>query len=391
MPNPEFAVLTIGDRDDPLSRALIDDLTTRTAGLGSASERIDFLPQGAQGGIHDDSRAAAVVFCRGETTPEEDQAITWCRERRVPILPVVEDLTRFTALAPASLSAYNGFPLADGLDVGELTGLVLETLGLQRSKRKVFISYARKDSAEVAHQLHEAFTARWYRVFQDTVSIRPGAVFQEELMQELSDSDVMVLLNSPSVATRPYVQAEIAFADQAGVGGVEVVWPGVRRLREAAFFMPVDLANAGMTPGGSGAAVDRLTDDGVRTILRTAANIRTEVQAYREHKILRHIDAHVTRRRWRAVLHPGRFITLHHTDGRQLLFDLALGLPTSQDMQRASTTPRHPLPSDATPRMLYEPLGITNQQADHLAFLRERLGLDLLDYRRADEWCARLP
>src|SRR5262249_25690709 len=87
----------------------------------------------------------------------------------------------------------------------------------------------------------KAFMERWYSVFLDTISIRPGAVFQEDLMQELADSDVVVLLNSPTIKDRPYVQKEIAFADQAGVGGVQVVWPDEKPLREGAYFSPVRL------------------------------------------------------------------------------------------------------------------------------------------------------
>src|SRR5262249_39955669 len=157
-------------------------------------------------------------------------------------------------------------------------GLLLETLGLQRSKRKIFISYARQDSAEIAQQLHDAFIARWYRVFLDTVAIRPGATFQEELLQELSDSDVMVLLNSPSVPNRPYVQEEIRFADQANVGGLEVVWPRVRRRRDTGFFMPLDLgaAESEWTTAGATPGTLRLSTKGITQIVRNVANLRTE-------------------------------------------------------------------------------------------------------------------
>ena len=65
------------------------------------------MRQGGESGLSDAPRMAAVVFCRGETTPDEDQAVRWCQERRLPIFPVVEDLTRFGQLAPASLGVYN--------------------------------------------------------------------------------------------------------------------------------------------------------------------------------------------------------------------------------------------------------------------------------------------
>src|SRR5262249_24796727 len=149
-----------------------------------------------------------------------------------------------------------------------------------RSKRKIFISYARRDAAEVARQLRDAFTARWYSVFLDTVSIRPGAVFQEQLMQELADSDVVVLLNSPSVKDRRYVQDEIAFAYRAGIGGVQVVWPSVQQLERRplrdAHLSPVRLAEWNAEIKGN--TVKRLTPAGIVRIVRRVAIMRTRVQ-----------------------------------------------------------------------------------------------------------------
>ena len=195
----DFAAIIIGDRRDrrwrPLRKALLD----RTRALGQAGERFHVLTHGQLNALGRDTRAVAAVLCRPRMSRQERDAIDECLTRNIPIFPVVRDLTKFSSVAPASVFALNGYELTDPRDVGELCRPATRGFGAARGKRKIFISYARMDSSEIALQLRAAFTARWYTVFLDTVSIRPGAEFQDELMQELADSDVVVLLNSPSI------------------------------------------------------------------------------------------------------------------------------------------------------------------------------------------------
>jgi hypothetical protein len=310
----------------------------------------------------------------------EMDAIDTCLGRNIPIFPVVIDLTTFNNVAPKAIAGFNGYELVDVEETGELAGLVLECLALQRGKRKIFISYAQRDASNVAQQLREAFTARWYSVFLDTVSIRPGAQFQEELLQELADSDVVVLLNSPSIKNRPYVQKEIAFADQAGVGGVQVTWPGVAPLREGAFFMPVQLDE--QWAGIEGDRVTMLTPAGITKILHTVADLPTALQQQREAQLVRPVEVYAQKKNWQAVCYLGRFIELRSGSDR-IRLDLALGVPTSRDLERAF---RSGDASRGRGRLVYDPLGITNSQADHLDFLGSRLGLQFLDPKTALQW-----
>jgi hypothetical protein len=94
---------------------------------------------------------------------------------------------------------------------------------------------------------------------------------------------------------------------------------------------------------------------------------------------------------WTLVLHQGRFIALQDANKRRVCLELALGLPTSHDLHSACVANRKPPPSTQTIRVLYDPFGITNEQATHLGFLRTRLNLELLDYRNAKQWAAQLP
>jgi hypothetical protein len=377
-----FVAAIIGHHSDSRRGRLVKELRERTRTLRESSERLEFVDQNHLNSLPLNARVVTVVLCRRGMPRRgvEVDAISEARRRGLVIIPVVNDLRRFTAIAPAAVHEFNGFELSDLADIGELGGLLLESLGLQRAKRKIFISYARMDSSAVAQQLREAFMARWYSVFLDTISIRPGAVFQEELLQELADSDAVVLLNSPNVKSRPYVQQEIAFADQAGVSGVQVIWPDVARMREGCFFMPLSLDEK--TAIIKRGAVAALTPLGIKYVLRRVADMRTAMQRHRERELLRPVAAYAQAKGWKAVHYLGRHIDLNH-GATHIRLDLALGVPTSLDLERAFRAGRMGTPSG---RLLYDPLGITNRQADHLNFLGSRLNLQYLDPRTALQW-----
>jgi hypothetical protein len=377
-----FVAAIIGDHGDKRREGLVEELRERTRSLRESGERLEIVDQNRLKSLPLDVRVVVAVLCRRGMPKRgaEVDAIAEARRRGLPIIPVVADLRKFTAIAPVAVHEFNGFELSDLADIGELGGLVLESLGLQRSKRKIFISYARMDSSIVAQQLREGFTARWYSVFLDTISIRPGAVFQEELLQELADSDAIVLLNSPNVKNRPYVQQEIAFADQAGVSGVQVIWPDVARMREGCFFMPLPLDEK--TAIKKGGAVTALTPLGVKRVLRKVADMRTAMQRHREKDLLRPVAAYAQTKGWKAIHYLGRRIELS-LGATRIRLDLALGVPTSLDLERAFQAASMGNPSG---RLLYDPLGITNRQADHLHFLGSRLNLQYLDSKTALRW-----
>jgi hypothetical protein len=385
MPQEHFAAIIIGTTSDPRRAPTEQALNDRTASLSDSNEQLQVVDQNGLGGVPEEARAIAIVLCRAAPGYDhaELEAIEECKRRKIPIIPVVESLTKFVEIAPKGVGEFNGFQLVDNLDAGELAGLMLEAIGLQRAKRKVFISYARMDSSYVAEQLRQAFMARWYSVFLDTISIRPGAFFQDELMQELADSDAVIFLNSPNARERPYVKDEIAFADKAGVSGVQVVWPTVGALREGTFFLPIKLDNRlAKISGKEGDTVEALEPAGIEEILRKVADQRTEMQRIRERELLQPIAAYAKTKSWNAVPYLGRHIELNNgTDTIHL--DIALGVPTSFDLERAFVSRRE---EGEAGKLVYDPLGTTNRQARHLDFLRSQLKLEYLDPRKTLSW-----
>jgi hypothetical protein len=387
-----FFSLLIGDANAKYRTELVSELERRTGALADCGDALAICNQEGLPTPVPAEGAVAVVFCRKPMDAAEIEAINACVARGTPIIPVVEDLARFTTVTPDEVSRFNGFQLSDTRDVPELAGLVLELIGLQRAKRKIFISYARADASAIAGQLRLAFMERWYLVFLDSVSIRPGVLFQNNLREELADSDVVVFLDSPNARGRRYVDEELAFAGNAGLGGLQVVWPGLERSREGSLFTMLKLAPNDLETDGLG--VTRLSSAAVRESLRKVAEERTVVQEKREQLVFKSIMAYANREGWDAVSFLGRHIELRRRqDGRLVRLDVALGVPTSGDIERAFTN-GEPKPAgekatqDKTPegRLVYNPLGITNVQSRHLRFFRKQLQLQFLDPNAALQW-----
>jgi hypothetical protein len=115
------------------------------------------------------------------------------------IIPVVEDLSAFSAYVPPQIAQLNGVSVGDcGSDFERLAARVLEGFGLLRERRRLFISYRRIETSSVASQLYESFDAAGFDVFLDTHGVlRPGEPFQDVLWHRLADTDVAVVLDSP--------------------------------------------------------------------------------------------------------------------------------------------------------------------------------------------------
>lgn len=143
----------------------------------------------------------------------------------IPVLPVVENLVAFKESVPKELAPYNGVEVRKEDDCKKIVTYLLYEFRLVRGKKKIFISYCRKDADRFAHRLHDELVHRKYDVFLDSYSIEDGRDFQAELQEYLADSDVMVFFHSPESANSRWVQEELTKANRLQIGVVEVQWP----------------------------------------------------------------------------------------------------------------------------------------------------------------------
>ncbi len=153
-------------------------------------------------------------------------------EERVPIIPIKRKNESFEDFID-TLKPLNGIAIeGDELGYTTLSTVLLECIGLLRQQRRVFVSYKREESREAAIQLHDFLSSKGFRVFLDTHSIRPGKVFQDNLWHDLSDSDVVIMLDTPKYFESRWTREEFGRALSMGIHLLRIVWPNHSPMRE---------------------------------------------------------------------------------------------------------------------------------------------------------------
>ena len=106
-----------------------------------------------------------------------------------------------------------------------LTAILLESVGLLRQQRRVFVSYRRTESRLAALQLHDQLASHGFDVFLDTHDIRPGEPFQEVLWHRMTDSDVVIVLDTATYFESKWTREEFGKAMAKEIHILRLVWP----------------------------------------------------------------------------------------------------------------------------------------------------------------------
>ncbi|KPW52774.1 hypothetical protein ALO95_200319 [Pseudomonas syringae pv. antirrhini] len=234
-----------------------------------------------------DRCSAALCF---DVANHEQAAIEKLMQRRVPLIPVASTKSRFASEFPGKLGALNGLEVSDGANT--LATALLESAALIPRQRRIFLSYRRVESTEVALQLFAALSARQYDVFLDTHGIQSGEHFQEVLWQKLCDSDVMIYLDTPGYFDSRWTEAEFARATLRGLSVLRVAWPDVESKASQIIGGEVILSETSFAPAVSAASgVEpelnrRIADTHLDEIVRLVELLRTQSVASRYAKVV---------------------------------------------------------------------------------------------------------
>jgi hypothetical protein len=176
-------------------------------------------------GNRDRKAAFAGAYFGGDAAKDTD-AVDELLRSSAPVIPVASSGTNFAADVPVNLHFSNGLRLRrDDPNMDELATALLECVGLLRKQRRVFISYRRVESRAAAMQLHDILSSRGFDVFLDTHDIRPGEPFHDVLWHRLCDSDVMVMLDTPTYFASKWTRQELGRARAKEIHVLRVVWP----------------------------------------------------------------------------------------------------------------------------------------------------------------------
>lgn len=293
----------------------------------------------------------------------------------VPIVPIVSSAARVSAELPAELRPINAmFHDAADASLRRVVTAALQCLGLLPAQRRVFVSYRREESADVALQLYEALSSRHFDVFLDTHSVSVAADFQAALWHRLCDSDVLVMLDTPGYFTSRWTTAEWGRAIAKHISMLQLVWPGHTPVRESHLATSKKLTETDF--------------NGTRLHPAVVADVALELERVRSVSVaLRHSNMVGTLRT--AVEDLGgrvegvgqkRSVILKLPSGNSLVAYPVVGVPTSVDVHDCID-----LSDSRAAAVVYDHLGISQEWQRHLEWLAVRVGdVKWLRSREAD-------
>ncbi|MBY0225828.1 MAG: toll/interleukin-1 receptor domain-containing protein [Hyphomicrobium sp.] len=313
-------------------------------------------------------KACSTALYFGGTITTDSQIISTLEAEKVPIIPIVQQGDSFGSSIPSSISATNAYFVSTGdPHLKALAALSCESLGLLRKQRRVFISYRRMDSREVAVQLFDQLSARGFDVFLDTHDIRPGEPFQEVLWHRLVDSDVVIMLDTTNYFASKWTKQELGRALLKRIHILRLVWPNHKASRHLSLSETITLKRRDIS------ADKTLTDGIVDLVIARTERLRSRSIATRHLEINGKLRIEVERMggTFEGIgLHRSAALTL--PNGLKVQAYPVVGVPSAETLNdihsKAKTAGKHD-----TPCLVYDDLGIRDLWLKHLGWLSSNI------------------
>jgi hypothetical protein len=254
---------------DELRSALSDQLAEFSLEIGKEVE----LALPSYVATIDSTVATVGLFFGGDPKPGYDRPKALSDYDSV--IPIVSSLEQCSVELPAEASRFNAMAWSNQNAPHQIASAVLECLGLIPARRRIFLSYRRTESRNVALQLFDELSERQFDIFLDTHEIRSGAVFQDMLWHHLSDCDVMLMLDTVSYFKSRWTTEEFGQANLKKASILRIGYPGVIRDKNLSVTSTLDLSETDFEPDGTmtNAAIDRLAD-GVERLRSKSVAVR---------------------------------------------------------------------------------------------------------------------
>jgi hypothetical protein len=319
------------------------------------------------GNRHPHAAFAAVYF--GGSCEVDDDAVARCIAASAPVIPVIRTEGDFATDVPALLKGSNGIRLrTEDIAMTSVATALLECVGLLRRQRRVFVSYRRTESRAAAVQLHDLLSARGFDVFLDTHGIRPGDPFQQILWHRLCDSDVLLMLDTPSYFESSWTRFELGRARAKEIHVLRVIWPGHQPSKFTDLAETVYLDAADME-GDEGPITSGKADD----ILLKVEWLRSRSIAARYMSLTGRLRADIERIGARVEgIGAHRAIALRLLDDTRLWAYPVVGLPTAEALHDVAEKGQSHEEIGA-PVLVYDHVGISESWSAHLKWLDEQI------------------
>ncbi len=300
------------------------------------------------------------------------------------ILPIFID--HFTNEIPDVIRSLNGLKLENNLS--KISDLILEGFELLRKSRKIFISYRRTESSNVAIQLYEALESNNFDVFLDTHSVDKGEEFQEELWHRMTDCDVILMLNTKEFLKSEWCNKELEKAHLKRIGIVHLLWPDCEFARFAHLAHSMRLKNSDFDkPLFSDISKERLKIPIVNDVVILVEGARARNLASRQDALITEFTQAAYNHNIELDLQFSRYITQELYNGKRIVYIPTVGIPQSINCQNSQRLIKKiEVKEIDSIHLIYDDMSIRNYWIDHLEWLNKRLEIQMIKKQEFNSW-----
>lgn len=384
--NCKYQLIQLGDNVDFFKRLKIE-LQDKFDTLKLNIDLIRFI---TKDNIHEytGSEPAYVVFNGGNKNADNQTLDILNRQKSEGniILPIFEN--DFTKEIPSILSNYNGLKWDNNLE--KIVNLILEGFELLRKSRKIFISYKRSESSNVAIQLYELLEQNNFDVFLDTHSVDKGEDFQEELWHRMTDCDVILMLNTDGFLKSEWCNKELEKAHIKRIGIVHLIWPGCNFEDFAYLAESIQLkTNDFEKPFYSADLNNRLKKDVLPKIVNLIEGVRARNLASRQDSLITDFSQAALNNSIEVHLQYYRYITQGLPSGKNIVYIPTVGIPQSIHCHSSERLIRKIEKKEIESiHLIYDDMSIRDYWLDHLDWLNGYLKIKTIKKINFNKWFA---
>ncbi|WP_312428568.1 toll/interleukin-1 receptor domain-containing protein [Achromobacter sp.] len=325
------------------------------------------------------------VFFGSPENSTDTTILTELIDDSIVIVPVVSDQSQVHTEIPPQLTHVNAVVLgANDEGIARLVTLALETFRLLRRERRLFISYKRTGSQPLADRLYDALDARGFDVFIDVRSVPPAADFQSQLWHRMSDSDVVVLIDTPGFREGRWTAEELARANATNVQILHLLWPGQKedpassfshfmKLRRQDFFGFIPMRGRWATKG----LVTRICD--------AVERLRAPAIAARHRYLVDNFCDAARDEGFDPSVQIEGWISLTTETNRTLAIVPAVGIPTSDRINEVFDAITDPAVETREIWVVYDNRGVLRTWLSHLDWLDSYLPIRAVQMSKAPQ------
>mgnify|MGYP001597838600 CR=1 FL=1 len=304
------------------------------------------------------------------------------------ILPIF--INSFGDEMPDELKNQNGLQFEK--NINQICNIILEGFELLRKNRKIFISYKRSESSNVAIQLYEALERNNFDVFLDTHSIDKGEEFQEELWHRMTDCDVILMLNTKGFLESEWCEYELEKAHLKRIGIVHLIWPDNDFQNFAQLAHSIQLKNSDFDkPLFSDLTKGRLEIKKVTETIDLIESVRARNLAARQDALITEFIDAANYNKIEVNLQFSRFITENLSNGKRRIYIPTIGVPQSINCFNSEKLIKKIEKGEIDSiHLIYDEMSIRDYWLEHLDWLNEHLKVQTIKKLNFNKWFSKL-